>query len=311
MPLCCLTGCASPKEDAGAATPACDPAKASCPCPCTSISLKVIRNAIQSPHVTGAKNWATVKKATDEVIVEATTAPNTEECWKKINWLGDAGSPGDKLNQRKLSRAVSKKFHVVAEVCGFKDDLDVWVIWATITIQTSGTTPANAAQFGARYDGTENLGPVTFNGGKEGRGKVVPVAEITPKGIHDVVKSGWAFKRERISHDWKDGVKNTADNYWNTIWQPDTSAAFAQKLIPDSDDKIYDRDAPNVMAAGLVDYETYNNFREWIEWRSEKCSDHEGWYYQGRWKKGAVPEVSLNDVGSGNIALPANSHFHP
>jgi hypothetical protein len=283
------------------------------PCPCTDgklLSLTVISNATQT-NVTGAKNWATVKMATDEVLVEATTIPNTEACWQAIKWSGDSGSPGDKPNQRKLSRAASKKLHIDAELGGGKDSLDVWVLWATVTINASGTTPANSVQFGGIEDGTENLGAVTWNGKTYGAGKVGPVAEISPKGVHDIVKSGWDFKRDRMSHDWKDGGKNTAANYWNTTWQDDTSLARWKKLAPDGDDKIYDLDGPNIFAAGITDYETYNNFRQWIEWNGDRCADNVEWYYQARWQKSATPQVSLNEVGTGNITLPAKSHFHP
>jgi hypothetical protein len=180
---------------------------------------------------------------------------------------------------------------------------------------TSGTTPANAVQFGARYDGTENLGARSYNSGKSAVGKVVPVATITPAGVNAVVKSGWAFRRERISRDWVDGVKQTAVNYWNTTWQDDTSAAAFQMLTPDSDDKIYDRDAPSVWGTGGNDYETYNNFREWIEWNgmspNETCSDKAEWYWKAVWVKSGTPQIQMTDVGTGNIALPADSPRHP
>jgi hypothetical protein len=280
------------------------------------VRLTVIQNATQT-HVTGAKNWATVKKSTDDVIVEATTTPNNnEEEWKQINWSGDSGTavPG-KPNQRKLSRSTSKKYHVEAELGGVKDHVDVWVLWATVTILTSSTTPANAVQFGARYDGTENLGAQSYDAGNKAVGKVVPVALITPAGVHDIVKSGWAFKRERMSHDWADGEKYTPPkfgmDYWNTTWLDDTSSPSFQALIPDEKDKIYDRDAPNIGAFGANDYETYNNFREWIEWNADTCSDKANWYWQGRWQKSTTPQVTLKDVGTGDILLPEKSHFHP
>ncbi len=286
-----------------------------CPGPsCKLVSLTVIRNATQN-HVTGAKNWATVKKATDDVIVEATTTPNTEDAWKQINWSGDSGAavPG-KPNQRSIPRGSSKKYHVEADLGGVKDHVDVWVLWATVTIlaKDSDTTPPNSAQFGTLYDGTEKLGARSYSSGNGAAGKVAPFATITPPGIHDVVKSGWAFKRERISHDWIDGVKNTAADYWNTTWVDDTSLSMWTKLTPDADDKIYDLDGPNVQAVGSSnDYETYNNFRQWIEWNSEKCSDYADWYWQGRWKKSATPQVTLKEVGIGNIKLPDDSYFHP
>jgi hypothetical protein len=289
--------------------------KKDCPEDCKLGSLTVIQNATQT-NVTGAKNWAAIKKATDDVIVQATTTPNNEGCWQKINWSGDSGQavPG-KPNQRKLSRAASKKFHVQAALGGVSDSVDVWILWATVTNNTSGTTPANAVQFGSKYDGTEDLGAKSFDSGKKAVGKVVPEATLTPAGVHNVVKSGWAFKRERMSRDWNDGAKDHegegSSDYWNTTWIDDTSYATFQKLTPDSTDKIYDRDAPNIAAFGSKDAESYNNFREWIKWAGEDCSDKAGWYWQARWKKSASPQVELKDVGTGSITLPTKSHYHP
>lgn len=285
------------------------------------VSLTVIENATQT-NVTGAKNWACVKKDTDDVIVKATTDPDTEDAWKQISWTGDSGEsfPG-KPNQRKLSRKSSKKYQLKAELGGVEDSLTVWVLWADVTIHVSGTTPANAVQFGAKYDGTENLGAKTYHDGKKAVGKVVPTATITPGDVHDVVKAGWVFKRERWSHDWEDGTKsspgNGEENYWNTTWVDDTSYPQYQKPKPDANDKIYDRDAPNIAAFGTDDAETYNNFRQWVEWNSADansggvCSDRAGWYWKGRWKQTENPQVTLAEVDTRNINLPDQSHFHP
>jgi hypothetical protein len=267
--------------------------------------------------VTGAKNWAAVKKDTDEVIVQVNTDPDTAEYWAKINWSGDCGSavPGHP-NQRSLSRATSMKCHVEAELGGVKDYVDVWILWSTVNILSSGTTPANAVQYGSRYDGTETLGARNYNSNQQAVGKVVPVATITPAGVHDVVKSGWAFRRERMSHDWDDGAKtspgNEKSNYWNTDWVDDTSLAEFQKLVPDADDKIYDRDAPNIGAFNNKNTsETYNNFRQWTEWGGQTCSDKAEWHWQARWQKSASPQVTLTDVGSGSVTLPDSSSFSP
>jgi hypothetical protein len=292
----------------GGGTPADCPTEP-CPSACKLVSITVIRNATQT-NVTGAKNWATVKKATDDVIVEATTDPNTEACWKQINWSGDSGSPGDKANQRKLSRAASKKFHVEAELGGVKDHVDVWVLWGTVTNLTAGTTPANAVQFGVRYDGTENLGARSYDGGNSAVGKVVPEATITPAGVHDVVKSGWSFKREKMRRDFQDGAKDSSR--WDAAWQDDTSDASFQKLVPDASDKIYDRDAPNISDFGVRDsYERYDNFREWIEWDGTRCSDNAPWFWRARWKKDSAPQVTLKEVSSGAISpLPSEGDHH-
>lgn len=283
-----------------------------CPLKAKLVKITVIQNATQT-NVTGAKNWACVKKATDDVIVEATTSPNNNATeWEKIKWSGDSGAevPGQK-NQRKLSRATSKKFHVKAELGGVKDELYVWVLWAEVTILTSGTTPVNSTKFGTLFDGTESLGATSYNSGNAASGKVAPFAIISPTGVNAVVKSGWAFKRDRWTHDWIDGIKNIASNYWNTTWVDDTSSATWMRLIPDVNDKIYDLDGPNIAGVGTNDAETYNNFRQWIEWNNEKCSDYAEWYWRGRWKRTASPQVTLKDVGTGNVALPNQSHFHP
>lgn len=274
------------------------------------VKITVIQNATQT-NVTGAKNWACVKKATDDVIVQATTNPNSEDAWKQIKWSGDSGAevPG-KPNQRKLSRANSKKFHVKAELGGVKDDLYVWILWADVTVLTSSTTPANAVQFGASYDGTENLGAISYDSGKQARGKVVPVGTITPVGVNAVVKGGWSFERQKLRRDFKDGVK--IPSRWDMSWQPDTSLARFQKLIPDANDKIYDRDAPNIANFGQVDsYERYDNFRQWVEWDGTRCSNYAGWYFKARWKKDQAPQVTLKEVDSGEISpLPTETDNH-
>jgi hypothetical protein len=300
----------------------CDETKKDCPNAPKLVSLTVKKYATQT-HVTRAKNWATIKSSSNDVIVEATTSPNNSaDEWSQINWSGDSGSAvSGKANQRKISRSDSKQLHVEAELGGVKDHVDIWVLWATVTNKTSGTTPPNAVQNGALLDGTENLGAVSFDGGKQAAGKVIPIGEITPAGVHAVVKSGWEFKRERMSHDWDDGVKSSPGNgtsdYWNTAWVDDTSPSSWKKLTPDADDKIYDNDAPNIAGFGTNDSETYNNFRQWVEWNAAdadtggKCSDKAEWYWQGRWKKSASPQVELKDVGTGNITLPTDSHYHP
>jgi len=277
----------------------------------TLVSLTVIRNATQN-NVTGAKNWATVKNATGDVIVEATTNPNTPETWQHVQWSGDAGVavPGH-ANQRQLSRSVSAHHHVVAELCGASDHVDIWVLWAGVANHTSGTTPANAVQFGSRYDGTENLGARSYNGGNSAVGKVVPVATITPAGVHAVVQSGWSFERQKWRHDFKDGARDTSR--WDSSWQPDTSYPSFQNLVPDANDKIYDRDAPNIAGfSGVLDsYERYDNFREWVEWNGTRCSDYGGWYWRARWKRDQTPQVTLKELNSGSISpLPSATGNH-
>ncbi|HEV3037092.1 MAG TPA: hypothetical protein VHA33_04830 [Candidatus Angelobacter sp.] len=284
------------------------------PSNCKLVNITVVQNATQN-HVIGDKNWAAVKKSTDDVIVQATTNPDTRNCWSKINWKADSGQPSsDKANQRRLSRSVSKEYRVEAELGGSSDSLQVWVVWAEVTILVKGKTPKNAVQYEDSYDGTEILGGRTFindEGFTEGRGKVVPVALITPAGVRDVVPVGWAFRRDEISKLWKNGLPVADSRFFTKTPLDDTSAPMFQKLQPDATDKIYDRDAPNIWSRTGDKREEYVNFREWIEWNGTPCSEQATWHWRARWIRTHTPQVTMMDVGTGNIPLPAKPYFRP
>jgi len=183
-------------------------------------------------------------------MIQATLDPDIPESHVPaglITWTG--GSPVESHPlQRKLSKATSAHTTVTATCCTSSDHVDLWILWATVENKMTGTTPENAVQFGDLYDGTENLGAQSYDSGTKAVGKVVPIGTITPAGVHDVVKSGWEFKRDKFRHDFKDGVKDT--NRWDSSWSDDTSNPVFQKLTPDASDKIYDRDAPNIADFG-------------------------------------------------------------
>jgi len=321
--MCNCLSCEPERPSAGRdAGVSCGATTQPCPSACQLVSLTVISGATQN-GVPPPKTWATVQREAAYVIVEATTTPNTPACWQQIAWSGDTGDavPG-KANQRKLSRAQSQRLHVEAQLGGVNDALDVWVLWATIQILTSGQVPANAVQFfSGMRDGTQRLGAVTFESidgtdysgdyvrNMGASGKVAPVATLTPVGVHRVVTSGWAFKRERWTHDWSDGFKlkegNGHSDFWNTTWVDDTSPSTFLKLTPDDQDRIYDLDAPDLRHGGR-NYETYNNFRQWIEWNGERCSDSHLWNWNARWQanRNQRLQIQLNELGTTNKTLP-------
>lgn len=276
--------------------------------------VTVDANATQT-NVTGSKNWATIKESGEYVIVKAILNPtipesNVPDCF---TWTGGSAVEGHPL-KRKVSKGTSAKTRVTATAGTSSDYVDVWILWATVQIKMTGTTPANAVQFGSLYDATENLGAISYSGDTVANGKVVPIGTITPSGVHDVVKDGWGFKRDRWWHVFKDGVKWTS--YWDTNWTDDTSSPSFQNLEPDPDDKIYDRDAPDVQQwAGVTDSaESYLNLRQWVEWNEEVASDqYTYWHWRGRWKDGESPEITLKEVGSGTIELPGedDAYYDP
>lgn len=269
------------------------------------VSITVKSGATQT-NVTGAENWAAVR-ADDDVIVEATLKPNTNEVGAAVMWTGGDPVPG-KPRQRKVSKKNSVKTTVKVECGATSAQLVIWILWATIENKITGTTPANAVQFGKSYDGTENLGAQTFKGGNAAVGKIVPIATITPAGVHDVVKAGWTFHRDKFEHDFTDGEKNAA--FYDKDWNVDNSFPQLQKLVPDADDKIYDRDAPNIDNFGNQTDERYMNFRQFVKWNGKEASDFAGWFWKARWKKDATPQVTLKEIGQGAIELP-NKAFYP
>ncbi len=289
----------------------CDPGSdCACRVPAKLTGVTVIANAVQE-DVTGDKNWACVKKDTDAVMVEATTTPNTPGVWTRLQWTGGDAVPGHP-NRRTVSRAASEKVHVEATLGSITDYVDIWILWAEKIenhLNDNETTPQGAVPFGDRYDGTESLGAQTFDGGNSAVGKVVPVAQLTPPGVHDVVKNGWMFRRERISHDWIDGKPDLRN--FTTEWTPDTLPLDVKALHPNADDKIFDRDAPNITGDPkyYASHETYNNFREFVTWHDDMASDYALWYWQGRWLAAATPPVTLKEVGRGAIELPDGPYY--
>jgi hypothetical protein len=276
-------------------------------------SLTVVSNSATQIDVT---NWATVKSnsTNDYVIVQASL--NYTNDWiltnaaTRIQWTGGEAVPGNPL-QRRVPKTISLETTVTASLGSTSTNLDVWVIWGTVSIKTTGTTPTNAVQFGTLYDGTENLGGQTYFGGTMGVGKVVPVAQLTPTRVNKVVKTDWAFRRERWSHTFHDG---NPGGMYDTGWTDDTSDPSFQNLTPDSDDKIYDRDAPNVGPFSTTCTEIYKNFHQWIEWKGTKVSDGTPgtdnfpsaaeWHWKAKWQASANPQVILKDVYGGYISLP-------
>jgi hypothetical protein len=287
------------------------------------VKITVAQNATQK-NVSGPKNWAAVKKA-DHFIVEATTTPrNDADEWKQIQWSVHSGEAVQNFpNRRKLSLSISKKYHVEAKLGGVSDSLDVWVLWATVEILTKGPRPANAAPFDAGIrDDTQNLGAVTYKSlassmidEKAGvfvdnmgaSGKIAAVATLSPKGVGQIVKAGWTFERQVWSHNWLDGVmaSSTTQN-----WKKDTSRPAYLRLTPDNGDKIYDVDGPD-LRWGQFSSETYNRFRQWIEWNAEKCSEDAHWHWRAQWKlhRDLSKQITLNELGVGDMALPSKAHF--
>ena len=261
-------------------------------------------------NVTGAKNWAAIKAASGNVVVQAILNPNiTNVPDNLVTWTGGNAVAGQPL-QRTVPLATSAKTTVTATCGTASDHVDVWILWATITIKMTGTTPANSAQFGALYDGTENLGAITYANGTLAAGKVAPYAVITPAGAGSVVAAGWSFTREAWAHNFVDAAQSPGS--WGTTWTNDCSQQKYLRLTPDANDTIYDLDGPTVgqYEHAADSYEVYTNFRQQILWNLNPCSDYAPWYFEGWWKNTETPQITMTQLNTGAITLPGTSGSH-
>jgi len=279
------------------------------------VELEMSKQA-KTTGIVKPKNWAAVKKDSDPIIVTAITDPNNMKAWKKIKWSGDCGKPVDgQPNKRRLSRAASKRYHVVAELGGETDHADVWILWAEITTlcAKSDSTPPNSPKYKdiyakvKRFDNTEMLGERHWGINKSrGAGKTAHIAKLTPKGVNQVVKGGWKFLRQKTGCRWSDKV---CFPKWPP-WQKDHSEPDCLDETPDAEDRIYDIDAPTIGGDGSANtYEAYINFRQYVKWDGEQCCDYAFWHWQARWEYMADPESVFMDVGKGLIQIPKGSYY--
>jgi hypothetical protein len=284
----------------------------------TSTSVTVDANATQT-NVTGAENWAALKEAGEYVIVKATVTPsisvsNLPSCFY---WTGGQEVPGEPL-KRRVSKAVSAKTRVTATAGTSSDYVDIWILWASGTIRTSGSKSANNNKSFASGKGGDTLGALTDEDhsitAAEAVGKMEGVFTLSPSGVYAVATGGWDIKRW-VDYEWyENGSLDGSDS------KSDDTVDSDEDLDPDSDDKIYVIDGPTCGKDFGVNHtkEVYNGFREWVEWNGEKCSSDYYWHYRARVdddldaaNKPDNDDTELNDVGTGSISLPGSAHYSP
>lgn len=275
----------------------------------TGISVATPNGATQSnmkqnyPN-DGDQNWGIVKAAGVSVIMQVATAPATDPIWKLVAWQGGSTVPNAD-DERSYSAATSQEYNIKPTINskGLEHTLNLWVIWATITIDAAGADPSNAPAFPPGEIGGQSLGlqenakknAVAFNN--------CQAAKVTPAGVHNALTGGFAMKQQRISHDFKNGAPNP--QYFNTSWVSDGPETGFYTTKPDSSDKVYAIDGPDDGDFTTTSYDTYNNFRDWADWNGAKCASDANWYFQAGWNVKKTPEIYFASGGTGQITLPA------
>jgi len=292
----------------------------------TLTSLTVVSNAPYSQI--DATNWACVKTATDDwIYLQATLSAHNDNtnAGNAIQWQGGEAVPGNPF-QRRVTKTDSVETTVTAALGTNNFTRKVWVIWATVSILTGGGNPSPLSftnsnfvlplpddQLGIQYYYLDSYGVHPPGITNFAAGKICAVATITPADIHSIITNDWNFVQNRICHDFIDGAGDPA--YSDSNWQPDGPSSFNinKTSVPDHSDKLYSIDYPDIAQFTATDsHETYNNFCDWITWKSQICCDTNNfWNFQGRWKVNQTPQITVGTVGTGTIALPTNSFYPP
>ena len=285
-----------------------------------SISKLTITNA-KRIDVT---NWLTIRDVfgpqeipdpspRGDCVVQADTGPqNNAAEWSQIVWSGAEAIP-DKPNQRRVRRQTTGKTTITASIGSTTQRCVLWTMWADVAVLTKGSRPPQAKPWsaGVPFPGPDQCGAYevqSFSMGKNARGQIVAVAKLLPNGVGKIIDAAkkhtlFSIRRQLTAHDYVDGAPNKHKKSFGD-WLDDTLLAM-QVLTSVSNDELYDTDAPDLPVATQT-AETYNNFRQWLEWDGRPCSNYAYWYFQARWKD---QQVTLKDVGQGSITLPQQAFY--
>ncbi len=317
-----------------------------------SLNMQVTNVTIQSLTVVSnsatqidATNWAVVKTPTnDYVIVQATfnytndwfltNATLQAEAGAAIQWSGGEPVPGNLL-QRRVSKTNSVETTVTASLGSSTTNLNVWVIWATINYQFSGTTPANAQVLWTNTSSTlqshlmwympgftlgvqvypDMTGPPPENffvAGTNAYAKECSIIQIQPVGINEVVTNGFNIIQYRWCHEFIDGNPNQANDDYSTDWVLDGPfPAYRNTHAPDSYDKVYAIDGPGIgkISSGVNMYEVHQNYFDYETFNGTRCSDTNYWHFEAAWFAGPPQVINRTNLGNGLISLPTTNQW--
>jgi hypothetical protein len=271
-----------------------------------------------------ATNWLTLRDVfgpqeiadpspRGDCVVQAETSPaNTAAEWSQIAWSGGDSVPGNP-NQRRVRRQSTATTAITASIGPSSQTLVLWTLWADVSVLTKGPRPPQAKPWsaGVAFPGPDQCGAFEVPSpliGTNARGQIVTVAKLLPRGIGKIIQAAgkhtlFNIRRQLTANDYVDGAPSHHKKSFKP-WVDDTLAAM-QVLTSVFNDELYDTDAPDLPVATQT-AETYNNFRQWLEWEGRPCSNYVTWYFQARWKD---QKVTLKDVGPGAITLPPRAFY--
>jgi hypothetical protein len=286
--------------------------------------VTISRLTVTNAKPIDATNWLTVRDVfgpqeipdpspRGDCVVQADTLPqNGAAEWSQIAWSGGDPVPG-KPNQRRVRRQAAGTTTFTASIGTSTQTLVLWTMWADVSVLTKGPRPPQAKPWsaGVLVPGPDQCGAFevpSFSMGKNARGQIIAVAKLFPRGVGKIIHAAgkhalFNIRRELTAHDFVDGAPSRHKKSFK-VWVDDTLLTM-QALTAVFNDELYDTDAPDLPPATQT-AETYNNFRQWLEWEGRPCSNYAFWYFQARWKD---QQVTLKDLDQGSIALPPQAFY--
>jgi len=271
-----------------------------------------------------ATNWLTLRDVfgpqeisdpspRGDCVVQAETLPaNNAAEWSQIAWSGGEPIPGNP-NQRRVRRQSTATTTITAANGASSQKLVLWTLWADVSVLTKGPRPPQAKPWsaGALIPTGSKCGAFevpALSMGKNARGQIVAVAKLFPRGIGKIIHAAgkhalFNIRRELTANDFVNGAPSHHKKSFK-VWADDTLTEM-QALTSVFNDELYDSDAPDLPPA-TQSAETYNNFRQWLEWEGRPCSNYAYWYFQARWKD---QRVTLKEVDQGGIPLPQQAFY--
>jgi hypothetical protein len=271
-----------------------------------SFQLTILSNSATQIDAT---NWAAVM-TNDYVTLQAVLSDTNALPF--LTWSGGGQAvPGNPL-QWQVSKATSQETTVTASLGSSNLSLNVWVIWANLTINTSTTldpddkasildngnwpTPSspNYSIYGAALGGGNTLGPINCLSDSNLTyaftvGRIEAKATLTPAGVGSLLTTNWDLRRTSIVVAWDNGGHYPLNQYGNTngpwtsgpaISNPspgvdDTSQPFAKYLIATNGD-IFDLDAPgcSIDLAGTNIIHTAEVYDNFFEYATVNLGGH-------------------------------------
>jgi hypothetical protein len=305
-----------------------------------SFGLTVVSNSATQIDAT---NWVVIKSPTNDYVYVQAMVGSTNDALlaslaTNLQWSGGETVPGNPL-QRQISKTNSVETTVSVSLGSVTNSLNVWVVWANLTVKTSGTLdPDDKAQVldNGNWPTPASINyPITFHGLGGGNGlgpidclsntnlnyaytvgRMEAKAILEPTGIGNLLSSTniWDMKRTRIVIAWDNGGSPSFSN--PPPGTNDTSGSFFKYLNP-TNGEMFDLDAPGCSLTFqgtfiLHTAECYDDFYEYVTINlgngDQICSETNTWSYMAQ-VDGDASMVRTNVLSTSLITLPTTSYY--